>query len=445
MKTTFVFAGLTAWMLCLAAAFAGEQKIPPDYSKHLKFLGNPNSSRWYGTNAVMRNSRFCMTLFPHRGRIYLSGGDWNGNTGSCPIFSIDPDTEMFTQEYSAGTESVTYFREGGDGRLYVPGMDLREGAETMGAYFRRDADGTWTNMMNCPIGNIREFQKHFADQGYFIHTWDLACWKKKVFVAGYGISCGDEGTNEMFKDASPSVTSCLTKVWMTTKNGRRFGTLVMRRFEAFLPFPDELFCYPLAYRYVTENESETKHVVEEWRFDEKKGVFKQGENTWDNLYPDDVPVPLFGNTARQGTIPQCVTKFKNRCLYLAGSEGQRQRPRGLYSAMNVNHTVRAVKVKLPEDEIPVNITVYENKIAAMTIRRLEDGKFVNSVWESADGVEFRQLFTFKFRQGFPAGAFCKVGKKWFFSVGVPISPAAEPAVEYNGDEGAVYRIKEPVD
>ena len=49
------------------------------------FLCNPNLTRWQGTNQAQVVSRSIMTIFPYRDRLYVSGGEWNANTGPCPV------------------------------------------------------------------------------------------------------------------------------------------------------------------------------------------------------------------------------------------------------------------------------------------------------------------------------------------------------------------------
>lgn len=53
---------------------------PPDCTHFLKPLCNPNKTRW--DKPEHAKARPITSLFPHGGRIYLSGGEWNANLGA---------------------------------------------------------------------------------------------------------------------------------------------------------------------------------------------------------------------------------------------------------------------------------------------------------------------------------------------------------------------------
>ena len=80
----------------------------PDYTDKLEFLCNPNASvqKWLGTNLAKRVSRTTMSIYPFKGRLYTSGGEWNANTGPCPIFTVNPEDGTFTNHFTAGTETI---------------------------------------------------------------------------------------------------------------------------------------------------------------------------------------------------------------------------------------------------------------------------------------------------------------------------------------------------
>ena len=260
--------------LCVAAVALAAAAPAADLTQSMQLLCNPNASYWSSSQA-----RGMTSLVPYKGRLYTSGGDWYANTGAAAIFSIDPETGAYASEFIAGTETINYFRVGGDGRLYVPGLDQREGHENVGALFRRDLDGTWKALMNVPYGNIQDLTSP-AGEGFAMHTWDLACWKGKVFTAGYGIAVGPEGSNAKMAVATPYLQYSQRQYRLDNQ----YTGFAYRRFSSFLAFDDEIFCYPSQYFRVAEPER-AGYELEEWRYNPSTGLFDCQTNRWDNLIP----------------------------------------------------------------------------------------------------------------------------------------------------------------
>ena len=271
MKTFFRFSALA--VLALAAASAAADV--PDLTGSMEFLCNPNKTRWTSTSSDDARSRSMTSIVPYRGKFYVSGGCWDPNTGAAPIFAVDPETGAFVQEYIAGNERFDYFREASSGHLYGAVTDQHEDGPNWGALFRKDPDGTWRCFKDIiPRGDFPSGEFGNLDvQGFAIHTWDLCCWKGRVFTAGYGIACGPEGSDETMANASPGIGASYRTV-LASENSY---TRISHRFFAFLPFEDDLFCFPMNFSppdYPEIND------FEEWRFDEDAGVFRCEERPW---------------------------------------------------------------------------------------------------------------------------------------------------------------------
>ena len=132
----------TAKRVCAAlAAFlaAGAFADVPDLTDSLEYLGNPAYSHWPNHP----HSRQVLDLAPHKGRIFVSGGDWSPNMGPCPIFAVDPYTGAYTNEFTAGTDDIYEFKEFSDGRLYASAVDPTGSGSSYGSTFRRGYDGVW--------------------------------------------------------------------------------------------------------------------------------------------------------------------------------------------------------------------------------------------------------------------------------------------------------------
>lgn len=429
-----------AYLIVLAAAQAAANV--PDLTASMAFLSAPTRSHSAWTSS---QARAITSIYPYRGRLYVSAGDWYANTGAAPIFSIDPDTGEFVNEYTAGTETINYFRTASDGRLYVPGLDQREGHENQAPLFRREMDGSWTALRTIPFGNIETLTSP-ANEGFAMHTWDLACWHGKVFTAGYGIAVGPEGSNSEMANATPLLVNAQRRYDL----GGGWTGFAYRRFSAFLAFDDEIFCYPSQY-FCADNPGRSSFELEEWLYNPSTGLFDCQTNTWENLLPGGAAAATASGRGYSATYNGYytmlwhATPFKGRVLYLAGTENTCTTPWALYSSVNENHHVKAVKIDLNEGEVPFCITRYQTrhgdeKLAVVAARPdASDGSIVNTVWETDDGIGFTPLFTFKANQ--QASALARHGDAWY--VGMGWRNTCPTNWSFSGEDtvGNIYRIQ----
>ena len=398
---------------CLLMLFAGCRTANTG-----TFLCNPNLSRWQGTNQAQVVSRSIMTIFPYRDRLYVSGGEWNANTGPCPIFSIDPETGAFTNEYTAGTETVWYYRPASDGSLYVPGVDIKEGSKARAPLFRRSPDGVWTNLNIVPKGSIAEL----GGQGYSMHTWDAICWKGKVFTAGYGIGIGPEGTTEKMKEGTPGLTDARLRYSFMDTNGQERVQQVYRRFYSFFPFEDALYCFPGA---LTRTNINSRLEIEQWRYNEETGVFDCATNSLDKVCPG-YRLPMF-------SVFWHATPIRGRVLFIAGPENQRCPPGFLYSASHADGMVRSEKIDLGKRVHAVCISAYEDKVGVLAYMRNKK-KIENTIWETRDGTNFQKAMVFE--SPYPPSAFTKHKGTYYFAIGA----TRFSANRVGKDSGGIYKL-----
>ena len=404
----------------------------PDLTGSMQFLCNPNMSRWPTKSSNDGRARSMTTIVPYKGKLYVSGGCWDPNMGYAPIFAVDPATGEFKKEYPAGAERIDFFREGSDGCLYAGGLDVHERspADKQGAYFRKDLDGTWSGLA--------------AKVGSLMHVWDICCWKGYVYSAGYHICRAPESSPDKTTDALPGDYKNTVK--FSKLSGGTYG--VDRRFYAFLPFKDDLFCIPYNYPYLDVRE---KNPFEEWRFSKSKGVFECTTRPWSEIAPNvgtnDMLAVQSGYVAPVSAVP-----FKDLVVYVFGVVSvDSTNPWCLYSARNVNHHVKATKVNLGEGVYPFCISTYTTKKGEKLLNVLAaqfdptDRKVVNSVWESRDGVSFKELFTFKTDQ--QASAIARTDAGFFVGIGWRFTTlwklaCKDGASGTSGDDvsGAIYKI-----
>ena len=411
----------------------------PDLTDSMEAMCNPNATRWTASQPL---ARAATSLGVCDGKLFVSGGDWDDNLGPCPIFSVDPYTGAYVKEFESGTESIDYFRTDSEGCLYAPSVDPREGHANECNVARRNADGTWTALKIAP-------NRWISDAYYGTHTWDVAFWKGKIFTAGYGIGVGPEKTTARLSDATQQIAS-LYRVYASQFGGtfQRY-----RRFYAFLPFEDDLFCYPLVYSGVGNNEYSKigSYDYEEWRYDEATGTFACTTNAFSNVTPGLSRSDLaFVSDSSMDVQLWHPTAFNGRVLYIAGMAemtisgvtGMTTVPFALYTAQNVNHSVRATRVDLGSGVFPFDIFVHDGVATVLAAQYDSTAKkAVNSVWESTDGVTFTKKFTFSGVQHACAIAYCDGS----YYVAMGAREAVQNAWTFAGTDevGRLYRIPDP--
>ena len=346
-----------AFVPALVAVAATAAADPPDLTSAMEPLCNPNASRWTASQPL---ARAATSIGVCDGKIFVSGGDWDDNLGPCPIFAVDPYSGAYVKEYESGTEAIDYFRIGSDGSLYAPSVDPREGHANECSVARRKPDGTWTKL-NAPNRWIRYSSSENA--AYGTHNWDFAIWKGKIFTAGYGLGVGTELATTRLSDATPQINDA-----NRTYASQYGGTFQQsRRFYAFLPFEDDLFCYPLNYAVFQANNFRVWDF-EEWRFDESASRFVCQTNAAANVVPglSRSDMPFLGSNVYSDRIQLWhPTAFKGRVLYIAGIPEMTTYPFVLYSATNQDHSVRATRVELGSGVVPFDVFVRGDVVSVL--------------------------------------------------------------------------------
>jgi len=161
-----------------------------DVDAAVETLGNPFQKGAYARNV------WNMQVFSDR--VYLAHGDTsNGgptpNAGPIPIFSFNPATGQFTNEFTADDEQLSAYRII-NGRLCAPGMDAREDW-SFGNFYRLEDTG-WKKHRTIPNG---------------VHVYDLYDYKGELFVHLTGgsvvMSSTDSGASWRNVPGAPSFGS----------------------------------------------------------------------------------------------------------------------------------------------------------------------------------------------------------------------------------------------
>lgn len=111
------------------------------------------------------SARVSDCIVAHKGKIFIGNGDYDKNTGACPICSYDPPTNKWTIEGTLPTEQILRIREIDD-TLWIPCID-HVGGDADARVFRRNNDGTWTTI-SIP----------FPAQ----HSFNIIKWNDKIWM-----------------------------------------------------------------------------------------------------------------------------------------------------------------------------------------------------------------------------------------------------------------------
>ena len=358
-----------------------------DASDSLEFLCNPNMARWSDTSRY--SDRTMSSLYFFNGLIYTSGGNVNSNTGPCPIWTVDPVSGSFVDEYDAASEQVQMFAEDSAGRLYAPYADIREGYPEQAIFARKGLDGKWQPMQVWPdvTGQYDNEVANDRIQGYAVHTWDIVAWKGRIFTGGVGLAWGWEGSDSVMSNASPFLVHVDSML-----------------FSGFLPFDDDLFCS-------IYGNSDSHNLA---CFDEATGVFV--------VLGTSFPLPA------QSKPP---IRLGDRQIYING---------GLISAFVENHTPNYERIDTV-GRYCLGVVKRGDGVAVVTGRdagniiHLEGYYHTNTVWESSDGRNFHKRFTFRTRCSISAVAYHD--GYYYFGMGTPGTTSRY------AETGDIYRLRDP--
>lgn len=425
---------LCALLVVLASGpvFGADEVVP-------EFVCSPNRTRW--TDATQSRDMFAsevLDLHVHNGRIYCAGGDWGANKGPVPVFAIDPATGSFTNEFTAGTDMISDFKTFSDGRLWAGAVDKKEYDPNVGHFFRRELDGTWVARSTCNGAN---------------HIWDIAEYGGMFFTAGYALSSSADWGETRMANAAPSAEQLRSYESSSTGiviGGKKFFNVGQaRKFNAFLSFDDDLFCF-------TENIGFKCHLDrydwEQWRWNAASKKFEATYVPWSDIAPGFTPAdtvitlyPEHDDAQMYDIMLSCCRKLGNRILYVLDGQktnaGGHRRPWGAFSAVNVNHSVKATRLDLG-GALPFDISICGDAAYIVASKGNASGSVVtNSIWKSEDGVNFTELAYFVTNRH--ATAVCRFGDDIYVGMGGLLNVSAQwPNLAKTPEiSGYVFRVR----
>ena len=358
---------LLAVVLMAGASFAAPVK---DVTSRMENLGIPLAQRFqdkaYGGSGAYARNVWDLKAFD--GRLYIGAGNSsNGgpasNAGPVPIFSYDPKTRKFAQEWNAPDEQLDVFHEFSDGCLYVPGHDPKEDWK-LGNFYRRPKgkDGKWEKVRTLPDG---------------VHCYDMEEFDGKLLACGYGTyESSDRGKT------------------FTNKRGPRYYT--------FLKFAKAVYAVADA---APERKTQFKNPKTGKMTDAmipahvsiSKKVPGKGFEYIMGVRMDDV-FPETPESATEVLKLNRPSAIKDRLVYIGGivHNDHQIQPVGAYTAVDGPKCFKAERIKLPAGARPWYTRTIGSKVYLLW--STPDGRkerFVNHVSASSDGKSFTEVLSFE--------------------------------------------------
>jgi len=139
--------------------------------KNAGLLGNPYQADYPEGEQIYARNIWDMQLY--KGKIYLGAGNSSNtgpaqNSGRVAIYSLQPDTGIFHDEYIAAEEQIDRFLVY-DEILYVPGHDATQTWDFGNIYFLDQASGQWVKRRTLPQA---------------LHVYDLLVQDGCIYAAG---------------------------------------------------------------------------------------------------------------------------------------------------------------------------------------------------------------------------------------------------------------------
>ena len=368
------------------------------------------------------------------GRLYIGGGNSSNegpdsNAGPVPIWSFNPQTHAFTNEFSVDDEQTEVFRVL-DGQLTVPGHDPREDW-SKGNFYRLEGNA-WKKYRTIPNG---------------IHTYDLAQFGGKLYAA--------LGTDKDFQLAASSDKGA---TWQTfpTVTGRTF---TLGEFEGHLLAWGSLPSLETwkSVRAIAKPETREAALKDlSWsagEFSPDGTLSPRPDLTADVVFPG-ADVSSAGEKLVRPTVWNAPFKRPSprRLLYIGGAphNDHQTDPFALYVADSLRPgKVSVHRVALGKNDKPWDIAATREAVYVLTSEKIEQtgapDDFVVRVWMTRDTQFWTPLLQFH------APTFARSmefdGRNFYFGLGTDVGPGFPDIPSYTRDlrseAGQIWRVASP--
>ena len=338
----------------------------------LEGLGNP-----FVEKPVFARNVWDMQVF--NGQLYFGHGDAVENSGPIKVFSFNPSSSQFTSDFTVDDEAINSFNII-DNQLLIPGYDPRESWD-LGNFYRLE-NGAWQKHRTIPFG---------------VHAYQLLKFAGKLFVT--------IGTDDLHPGLLSSSDGGVTWNDMSNNlfNDRRFNKLI-----------------------VLNNQLYATGLLETGTVKLEGNTFQNANIPASNIapgIPTDTPVLIQKLEYFNSGMVYTVGK---RQMYTSDPNDPRfeTKAKAAFFTTNFQDTV---PIPLPENSVPTDILVRDNKVLILVHRKLETG-FENIVIESADTQSWKE--TLHFSSASFARSFEFLEGKFYFGLGCYFT---DQACESNGE------------
>ena len=338
----------------------------------LESLGNP-----FVEKPVFARNVWDMQVF--NGQLYFGHGDAVENSGPIKVFVYDPSSSQFTSDFTVDDEAINSFNVI-DNQLLIPGYDPRESWD-LGNFYRLE-NGAWQKHRTIPFG---------------VHAYQLLKFAGKLFIT--------IGTDDLHPGLLSSSDGGVT--WNDMSN----NLFNDRRFNKLIVLNNQLYATGLLETGIVKLEN---------------NAFKDTNLMVANIAP--------GLSSDAPMLIQKLEYFNSGMVYTVGKRQMyttdpndprfETKAKAAFFTTNFQDTV---PIPLPENTVPTDILVRDNKVLILVHRKLETG-FENIVIKSSDTKTWSELF--RFSSASFARSFEFLEGKFYLGLGCYFT---EQACESNGD------------
>jgi hypothetical protein len=359
-------------LLCFLGGCSEPPQTTKEITEQLELLGNP-----FLEKPLMARNVWDMKVFD--GQLFLGHGDTVANSGPIKLWRYDTASKQFTNDFTVDDESINSFDVVGN-QLVIAGSDPREAWE-LGNFYRLEDDG-WLKHRTIPWG---------------IHAYQVTEFEGKLFI---GIST-DHLNPSLLSSSDQGAT------WFDATNNQ----FLDRAFNKLIVLNQQLYATGLL---------ETGTVKLE------NGVFVDANIPAQRIAPGitpDAPMIISKLEYFKGGVVYTVGK---RQMYTTDPDEERyeSKAKAAFFSSNFQDTV---PIPLPENSVPTDILLKDNRVLILTHRKLEVG-FENIVIQSSDARSWKE--TLRFSSSSFARSFEFLNAQFYFGLGCYFT---EQSCDANGE------------
>ena len=342
----------------------------PAFLPKVTTIGNPFSDK----PAYARNV-WDMQVFD--GKIYFGYGDWSNNAGPVSIYSLDPATDTFSNEYNnIPEESIDAFKVIGN-KLYIPGPDPREAGGTGESW-------DYGNLYVLDSGST-SWKKYRTIPGA-LHVLDLEFYNEKLY-AGIGVAYSDPKAlqNQLLSFSDGGMTWASESIRNPLSSPSRDYMPFFYRIYSLFQLGGDL--YGAEHICLTDSNNYQNH----------DSYFIQVSSNSSEMVKysrDFVPgAPIYTEYVMRRQL-----NFKDKLLFILfekdGDSDSYIQPFAMYAASSISS---GTKIGFPETAaLPIDILTRDDEVYVLTHIQNSDTNFTNIVYKTNDLKNWTEVFRFKY-------------------------------------------------